>query len=166
MAIDFDEIITGHLWVGSFVREGDLAQLRRMGITDIVNLQTDEDMEHCGASPESLADACRPMGILVHRFAINDFDKQDLARCLAGAVELINGLLSAPTAKVYLHCTAGINRSPTVAAAYLIRSLGLPARDAANHLTSRRDCDPAVDVLEGYAAALRSDPSGRGTRRT
>ena len=44
MELEFNEIISGRLWVGSYVREEDIPRLKHMGITAVVSLQTDEDM--------------------------------------------------------------------------------------------------------------------------
>lgn len=155
MALDFDVIIPGRLWVGGYVREEDVRELRRMGITAVLNLQTDEDLLHYGISPEVLALAYRELGVELHRVQIPDFDRVGLWNQLVEAAIKIEEILADPDARLYLHCTAGVNRSPTAAAAYLIKLRGISARDACSYLLSRRACNPTIDLLEDFEAVLQ-----------
>jgi protein-tyrosine phosphatase len=56
----------------------------------------------------------------LRRVPVRDFDAAELRSKLPECVRNLDGLLSAGHL-VYLHCTAGINRSPTVAMAFLYR---------------------------------------------
>ena len=49
---------------------------------------------------------------------------------------------------VYLHCTAGTGRSPTVAAAYLHWCLAWPLERALAHLRDARDCSPNAEAMK------------------
>ncbi|MBZ5495497.1 MAG: dual specificity protein phosphatase family protein [Acidobacteriia bacterium] len=160
MGLDFNEIIPGRLWVGGYVREEDVAELRRIGITTVVSLQTDEDLLLYGILPHRLALAYQSSGIELRRVPTLDFDREALARNLPEAVAQVEDALAPPWTKLYLHCTAGINRSATTAAGFLIKSRGTPAREARDYLTARRDCNPTLDILENFEEALRS-----GSRR-
>ena len=80
---------------------------------------------------------------------ITDFDKADLLNNLDTAV----GALSESVAeggKVYVHCSAGLNRSPTVIIGYLIRHREMTLEDALQWVTSRHNCVPYPDVLESW----------------
>lgn len=161
MSLDFNEIISDRLWVGGYVRAEEVPQLKRMGITTVVSLQTEEDLQLYGISPQELALAYHNAGIELRRVPIQDFDWEALARNLPEAVGQVADALANPLAKLYLHCTAGINRSATTAAGFLIRSRGISAQEACAYLTSRRDCNPTLDILERYEAALRGEsPEG------
>jgi protein-tyrosine phosphatase len=70
---------------------------------------------------------------------------------LAHAVEELESVLKPSDARVYLHCTAGINRSPTLAAAFLIKNKHLSAREAYEYITAKRQCHPYLAVLQEYA---------------
>ncbi len=155
MALDFDVIIPGRLWVGGCVGEGDVRELQRVGITDVVNLQTDEDLLNCGVSPGALALAYEKAGIALHRVQIPDFDREGLWSHLCEATAEVEAVLADSGARLYLHCTAGVNRSPTTAAAYLIKQLGMPAIDAFKYMVSRRPCNPTLDLLEDFEASQR-----------
>jgi protein-tyrosine phosphatase len=155
MALNLSEIIPGRLWVGGYVREEEVPRLRRMGISAVVNLQTDEDLLHHGVSPDALALAYEKAGIELRRLPIPDFSGKELGHWLPAATAQVAEVLADPAAKLYLHCTAGVNRSPTAAAGYLIKLLGISPRDACSYLVSRRDCDPTLEILENYEALIR-----------
>ena len=50
MLLDYDGIIPDRLWVGSFIRPGDVRELKSLGINTIINLQSDEDVAAYGIS--------------------------------------------------------------------------------------------------------------------
>jgi protein-tyrosine phosphatase len=90
--------------------------LKALGITAILSLQSQEDLGHGEAGwPES---AARLEGLEFNNVPVTDFDSLDLAWKLHRCVKALDELLAAGNI-VYLHCTAGVSRSPTVAAAYL-----------------------------------------------
>ncbi len=153
--IDCDEIIQDRLWVGVYVTPEDAATLKLMGITSIVDLQSDEDLQQYSIPIEELSVLLSKMGIELRRVPVQDFSRQDLIKHLPRCVEEIESALSPPHARVYVHCTAGINRSPAAAAAYLIKSRGLSVRQAYEYVVGRRQCSPYLDVLEQYASLLR-----------
>jgi protein-tyrosine phosphatase len=156
--LDFNEIIPGRLWVGGYVREQEVSQLKQMGITTVLSMQMDEDLLHYGVSLQELALAYENAGIEFCRVPTPDFDRETLERNLPQAVALAEQVLADPQTKLYLHCTAGANRAPTVAAGLLIKSTGISANEACEYLTARRDCNPTLDILEHYEAALRGNP--------
>jgi dual specificity phosphatase 12 len=160
--LDISEIIPGRLWVGAYVRAEEVSELERIGITTVISMQTDEDLLHCGISPGKLAGAYSTSRIEYVRMPVPDFDRNGLARGLPAAVAEIERRMVSPATRVYLHCTAGVNRSATAAAGYLIRSRGISVCEAVTYLTSRRDCDPTFDILEEYEIALTGAPRDRG----
>jgi protein-tyrosine phosphatase len=157
MLFDYNQIIPGRLWVGTSIVPGDAKQLRRMGITIVVSLQSDHDLEERHISLKKLVKALSDANIDLSRVPVRDFSKRDLALRLPKCVAEVEAALAPGWAKVYLHCTAGINRSPTVAAAYLVKSRGMSAREACEYVAAKRDCSPYLDVLEQYKASLSND---------
>jgi protein-tyrosine phosphatase len=155
MTLDCDEIIPGRLWIGGYVDPGDIKLLGALGITTLISLQSDEDLAYYGISIARILRACEEERIDFRRIAIPDFDQVVLAQNLPGAVAVLESALAPSQGRVYLHCSAGINRSPTAAAAYLIRSRGFSAREAHDFLISRRNCSPYLSVLERYEISLR-----------
>jgi protein-tyrosine phosphatase len=65
-----------------------------------------------------------------------------LPKCVAAVEQILEA-----GETLYLHCTAGINRSPTVAAAYLYGCLHWPLERALEHVRGSRGCCPDADVI-------------------
>jgi protein-tyrosine phosphatase len=136
------DCILPNLFIGPDPRDGvDFEQLRSMKITAILSLQTDEDMQMC-----DLQSAAQNLGLAFHNVPVVDFDRADLRRKLRDCVVLLDDLLKAGQT-VYLHCTAGVSRSPTVAAAFLNWKLGWTLDQALSHLRAVRNCCPDAEVI-------------------
>ncbi len=157
MILDCNQVIPDRLWVGGFIRPEDLKLLKQMGITTTINLQSDLDLANCNLSMNKLLDAYALSEIELRRFPIPDFDPKALAANLTQAVGEVEEALAPRWAKVYVHCTAGINRGPTLIAAYLIKVRRLSAREAYDYVTTRRNCSPYLGVLKEYEASLGSE---------
>src|SRR5262249_36166274 len=107
-------ILKNKLYVGSCpMTEGDVIQLKDTGITAVLNLQTDEDIRTREIDWPAMEDAYRRHGIVIHRFPIEDFSPSDMRQKLRTGVRILDNLIRAGLV-VYLHCNAGINRSPTL----------------------------------------------------
>jgi len=155
MIFDSNEIMPGKLWIGSYPSPADVEQLRRWNIVTVISLQSDEDLSFYGISTDALKGACADSGISYRRVPIRDFNQVALAGELTRAVDEVARALENPEARAYLHCTAGINRAPTVGCAYLIRWHGKSALEAYQFVTARRHCRPYFSVLLDYTASLR-----------
>ena len=149
--MDYDQILP-QLFVGSRPRiVKDIDELvRDAGITAVLNLQTDEDMSWYDTDWEKLEAHYRKTEIEVVRFPIRDFDPDDLREKLPGCVRALEELLEAGRI-VYLHCTAGVNRSPTVAVAYIHKCRGWDLEKAVTFVMERRNCSPEVDAIRQAA---------------
>lgn len=77
---------------------------------------------------------------------VRDFDTADLQRNLPLCVAVLDHMLKA-SHTVFLHCTAGTGRSPTVAVGYLHWCLAWPLDRALAHVRNCRDCSPNVEAL-------------------
>jgi protein-tyrosine phosphatase len=126
--------------------EGDIIQVKSDGITAVLNLQTDEDIRNRDIDWAGMEDAYQRHGIVIRRFPIEDFSPSDMRRKLRAGVSILDGLIRAGHV-AYLHCNAGINRSPTLAVAYLhwVEQWDLLA--ARDHVLSCRPCDPYVQEI-------------------
>lgn len=145
---DLDESLA----VGSCPRgPGDIPWLRQThGVTAVVSLQSDGDLRSLGLPWPTLWQAYTRARIAVTRVPITDFDPRDLARRLEDAQLAVTAYVAAGK-KAYIHCTAGLNRSPTTLLAHLVAHRGLDVDTALEWLTSRHDCVPYRDVLERWA---------------
>jgi protein-tyrosine phosphatase len=94
-----------------------------VGARALVSLQDDADLAARGLAWGTLWALHVRAGLRAERVPIRDLDARDLARHLGRAVSVVEAALASGR-RVYLHCTAGLNRSPTVAVAVRARALG------------------------------------------
>jgi hypothetical protein len=144
---DLDE----QLAVGSHPHapEHMMALARQHGVTSVLCLQSDEDLSSRGIQWPVLWQFYMRLGIDVTRVPITDFDKKDLLTHLDTAVAALNDAVLGG-GKVYVHCSAGLNRSPTVIIAYLVKHRGLGLEEAVAWISEKHRCVPYPDVLEAW----------------
>jgi len=95
-------------------------------------------------------------GLVMVNTPMRDFDVADQRRNLPQAVSRLAGLIEAGH-KVYLHCTAGINRAPLTALAYLTFVEMMPPDVALAQIRNRRsDVDPSWEAYNGCRQDLVS----------
>ena len=138
--------VTRSLCIGENPRDqSDLKQLQSMGITGILSLQSEEDIRDRGPNWEK--SAAEAEGLTYRNVSVTDYDSLDLKWKLPSCVKALRELLCAGH-RVYLHCTAGISRSPTVAVAYLHWCENWRLNEAVDHaLQARPGCCPLEDVI-------------------
>jgi protein-tyrosine phosphatase len=136
------------LFLGS--RPETTADIERLRLTSrinaVVNLQTDDDMRAVNLVWEPLEAHYRTSGIELCRVPVRDFDPVDLREKLPDCVRALNHLLAA-SRSVYLHCTLGAARSPTVAIAYLYRCRGWDLDQAMTYVKGRWQCSPNIEAV-------------------
>ena len=137
--------IAANLFVGScLLGRKELEELRSLGVSAILSLQTEQDMGERGIEwEEKEAFAAK---LVFRSVPVRDFDAADLQRKLPECVMALDRMLKAGHT-VYLHCTAGTGRSPTVAAAYLHWCLAWPLERALAHVRDARDCSPNAEAI-------------------
>jgi protein-tyrosine phosphatase len=148
MAIDYSKILP-ELYVGTFPTSvQDIDRLKDdCTITAVLNLQTDADMNWHNLDWTNIEGYYRACKIEVWRMPIHDFNPKDLQSKLAQAVVTLNDLIRAGH-RVYVHCTAGVNRSPTVVIAYMHKYRGYDLKTAAKMVQDFRTCEPYLDVIQ------------------
>ncbi len=143
--------ILPNLFIGPDPRvEEEFEQLRSLKIRAILSVQTDDDVQQGGVARAK--EAAERAGFIFCSIPVTDFDRLELRRKLPTCVAKLHELLNAGHT-VYIHCTAGVNRSPTVAAAYLHWRLGWPLEKAVAHLESVRNCCPDVESIHSAEGA-------------
>lgn len=146
--MDFDEILPT-IFVGSHPESPhDIDRLKELGITAVLNLQTDDDFRYLGIDWPAQRARYFAQHIEVLRVPIPDFDDNALREKLPGAVSQLAGLLEQGHV-VYVHCSAGINRSPSVVIGYLHEVQGWSLEDAELQVRKCRDCMPVMDAIRG-----------------
>jgi len=135
--LDLD-IINGKLLVGSRPEDAsDVDQLCKLGVGAVLSLQSDSDLSRTGLSWAALWRLQVEKGLEVHRHSIIDFNPRDLIEKLEEAVDILEGLATRHE-RVYVHCTAGVNRSPTVCIAWLFMRRGRTVDEAKEEVLRRR----------------------------
>jgi protein-tyrosine phosphatase len=149
LMFEIHEVAEG-LWVGPCPDSPEkVLALRQRGINGLVSVQTDGDLGELGMSWALMWKFLMASGISCTRVPIQDFDDGALAKGLSQAVQAVHGLRGGGRI-TYLHCTAGINRSPTVAIGYLHRHTGLALDIAWDHVVERRPSAPNRRALDQW----------------
>ncbi len=151
------------LWLGARLHGEDeidrLAQETRANA--IVSLLTDEDLLRLGIDWISVQAHCDRRRIELRSLPVRDGDTGDLRDKLPDCVRSVCELLDAGRT-VYLHCTAGIERSPTVAVAYLHWCMGYELDEAAAYVSRCRGCSPDVGAITLATLDLLRSEAVRG----
>ncbi|MCO4760781.1 MAG: dual specificity protein phosphatase family protein [Myxococcales bacterium] len=147
-----DEVATG-LWLGPCPKSPGFIQslASDFAITSLVSVQTDEDLVAVGMNWPLMWDFLMRSGISAKRTPIVDFDDDALRDGLETAVAAVQSARQAGRV-TYLHCTAGVNRSPSVAIGWLVAHGGLDLDTAWRQVTERRSCAPNRRALEHWLA--------------
>jgi len=153
----YHQIIPG-LYCGSQPRHAhDIAELKSdLGLSTIISLQQDKDMEHWGVVPEEIRSKCSQLGVNLVRRPVQDFDPDSLRKVLPSAVHALHDAISLPQSRVYVHCTAGLGRAPGTIIAYLYWFCGMDLHQAYDKLTSIRPCGPKKEAIRGATFDLLS----------
>lgn len=150
------------LIVGSCpVEPSDLDRIREgTNATALLSLQCDECRTRVDIDREAHRQHGERMGLVLVNVPMRDFNVEDQRRCLPDAVRALHRLCRAGH-RVYVHCTAGINRAPLVVLAYLVWVGGLRESEALGILRrGRPEADPYVDAYRGSRRDLLSGRRG------
>lgn len=155
--------ILPRLYIGSHPRTiNDIERLRReAGITAVLNIHTDDDMRSVNLDFPPLEAHYRACTVILRRSPMVE-EQLELRAKLCHAIQALDELL-AEGHTVYLHCTAGIGRAPTVAIGYLHTCLGWDWDEAIAHVKLARQCAPHVEALRlaiGDQVVLKSSNNG------
>jgi hypothetical protein len=125
------DMFSENLWVSGYpVEPADFLRLKRdLGVDAVLSLQTDEDLRELGLKPDLPWRAAVGAGLEYVRCPMRDFDEEAARKGLAQALVELHRLV-ADGLTVLVHCTAGMNRSPTLALAYIMLVDGLTAQEA------------------------------------
>jgi protein-tyrosine phosphatase len=145
-AMDYAQV-TSRLYVGSHPQSIDDIELlqKTLGITAILNLQTNEDMATAKLNWQPLESHYKACAVSLCRLPMKE-EQVVLREKLLECVDALGYLLAAGHT-VYLHCTAGIGRSPTVAVGYLHCHLGWEFLAAVRYMKQLRQCSPHIEAL-------------------
>jgi protein-tyrosine phosphatase len=137
------------LFFGPSVHPPDLPRLRHAGITAVFSLQ-EAGHDLPATAIDRMRRACAP-GIEFHNVGVPDYDPVALIDRLSSALAALHDLLDGGRV-VYVHCSEGVNRAPSVALAHLVVREGLSVEEA---LAEIRRADPGAHPYAELVAWLR-----------
>ncbi|MGF1503958.1 MAG: dual specificity protein phosphatase family protein [Chloroflexi bacterium] len=132
--------ITEQLYVGGYLEDGDWHILAALGVTVDINLMGEAQDRF---TPHAAPDVYLWLPIV-------DWTAPDQQTLQTGARFI--ELMVEQGRSVYVHCFAGVGRSPTLAAAYLVTT-GLSSSEALQLLKEKR---PVVDPNRAQIRALQA----------
>lgn len=144
-------VLPPSLYLGPCSAASSQPFLTRNSITHVLSI---------GANPSAKVD-----GVTYHRLSLSDTVSSSIAKTVDAACEIIDraiaassgskggtGTGTAPTGRILVHCSAGISRSPTVVAAYLMRRRGMTLKAALGQIVRVR---PQVAPNPGFLRQLK-----------
>jgi len=131
------EVIAGKLYVGSENNAFNEEQLLALGITHVLSVSNSIN---------------QIQGIEHQHFVMNDMGRTELDHVLDTVYPFMERAQQAEK-KLFVHCTLGQNRSPTVVIAFLMKNKGLTLYEAHKMLRKQR---PLVQIHHNYAKMLLS----------
>ena len=143
--------VRGDLVIGSCpMTPDDVTAIRSgTGATALLSLQTDECRGAFAIDLDVIRRACTRHDMAITIAPMRDFDPPDQRRNLPTAVAELLHLLALGN-RVYVHCTAGINRAPLTVLAYLTYVEELSREDAlARILAGRPQAEPYWEAYDG-----------------
>lgn len=128
----------------------------KVGVTAVLNLQTEEDIERVGCEWRKLYAHYRRQKIVVRRVPVRDFDAEDLRKMLPDCVQALAELLRNGHT-VYVHCTAGVGRSPSVVITYLNWIQQYELEKACQLVQKCHPCSPNLEAIRMASQDLLGD---------
>ena len=135
--------VDDHVLIGGYLAAACPWAVRGAGVTRIVKMFDDDETYFGGAT--------RLSGIEYAVFPAEDHPDFDIRPAASAAFSAVLAAVAA-NEQVLVHCHAGVSRSATVVALYLMRKHGWSSGAAIGHLQSIR---PIVRPNPGFVAALR-----------
>ena len=154
--LDFDKIGDFNIYIGPYPQtEQDFESMYKSGVNTVLNIQTDKDFESRQLDINILRKYASNFNIKIERYPIEDFNPEELYKKLKGAGDLLNNLLKNGK-NVYVHCTAGISRGPSVVIIYLVLYQNYSYKDAVELCKKYRPkTSPNYEVIKNVIKIYR-----------
>ncbi len=144
--------VTPHIVVGTCpMTTTDLNRLRQEAqVSALLSLQHDDCLAYWGIDYQKMLATGFTLGMTMERCQIRDFDTSDMRLRLPQAVHKLARLRHAGH-RVYVHCTAGMGRSPLTVWAYLSVIDGEEPWGALRKIKQARpEAVPSPQAFEGF----------------
>ena len=116
-------------------------------------MQTNRDFDAKGINWPVLEKNYHQSGIASYRYPIIDFDDNDMLSLIGGAGKLLDEITESHS-RIYVHCTAGQQRSPSAVIAWLAWHKNHGLENAIDIVMKARKCDPPLHVLRKVDSQL------------
>lgn len=111
--------VTPQILVGSYPRSrADLQLLKENNVSAIFSIQSERDFRSHGLSPHYFKLLCEEHGIKFRLYEIEDMNNADFIERADGGLSILSELVREGMT-VYIHCSAGMYRSPQMIVLYL-----------------------------------------------
>jgi protein-tyrosine phosphatase len=139
--------LTDRIAVGGGIWTSDnMEKVAREGVTHIIDMQIEFDDTQLG----------REVGVEVLWNPTDDDFERKPAELFQRGVDFARTALEEPTAKLFIHCAAGVHRAPMMALA-LLGSMGWAVADAMHLIEKRR---PVADFADVYVRSVEEFLAG------
>ncbi|KAL4453430.1 hypothetical protein ABPG74_017637 [Tetrahymena malaccensis] len=143
--------IDDNIYLGPYPQsEEDVKELSERGIKAVLNLQTEKDMQLKGAAYIKLLRFYKAYNIQPFQFPVIDMDVIDMCYKLQDVSRLLNYLVSSMK-RVYVHCTAGMFRSPQCVIGYYTYFKNMKVQQAIKFVESQH---PHSKINKGYIETI------------
>jgi atypical dual specificity phosphatase len=152
----FRWIVDGKLAVGPIPNPISLQQLQAAGFKSVLTL--------CAAAERELPPEV-PQQFHWQRLVLPDhsYEEKMQPEQLAEAVAFVDGAMRQNQAPVYVHCLAGMERSPSVCVAYLCLHQGMEVWEALNWVKQRNSrTNLNNDQVQAIQGLVKSRQLGKG----
>ena len=145
--------VTSELVIGSCpMKPDDLERIAHSArVSAVLSLQHNDCLAWWGIDEAQMRSAGSRQGLAMVRCSMRDFDVADMRRCLPRAVAEL-AALRAQGHRIYVHCTAGLGRSPLTVLAYLVLVEGYSPEEAIRLIRAARP--GAVPAWEAFHGCL------------
>ncbi|EPS94959.1 phosphatases II [Fomitopsis schrenkii] len=136
-------LILPSLYLGPCSAASNKSFLENNAITHVLSI---------GSTPASKVE-----GVTYHRLSLNDSATSLLSKVADEACKIIDSAVASKgkgggKGKIFVHCSAGISRSPSLVVAYLMKSRGMSLKEALGHVARAR---PQVSPNPGFLRQLK-----------
>jgi len=147
-------ILPDFLYLGGVSATANPTFLNSHGITHILSIGQSPAVQFgnddISMTTTASSDPTLPR-ITYHRLALKDLESADIKPCVDKACDILDSVAEGG-GKILVHCQAGISRSPTIVAAYLMKCRGYTLNNSLKTLVQARD---AVAPNPGFLTQLR-----------